>query len=804
MKRQAEKLVTGGFVLALLVLSGVAIGSYLSAQKLAASRQWVEHTFEVLEALDKIFDGNITIASGRYGYVVSRKETYLANYKAGLQKTGQGVQAVRQLTIDNPQQQQQLIALEQVIAKRIDLAQRSIILVQQRKSNEATQDTLAKENLVLGQEVQFLVNRMKNEERRLLQLRKMVTDDSVQQAIRLNGAGYLLSFSLLIGVFLLLHRQVRIRQRAETALQAYAEEIYDLYNQSPCGYHSLDATGTFSRINDTELSWLGYTRDEVLHKLKFTDLATPSSVLAFQEHFSKFKQQGWISDVEFEMVRKDGTILPVSLSATAIKDSEGNFLMSRSTLFDITDRKRAQIALQQANEHLEARVQERTAALSQVNALLHSELIERKQAEQALSESEKQLRTITNALPVLISYIDADQRFRFNNQTYEQWFGCNWTDIHGQHLSQVLGEQAYQSIQPYVKRALSGEATTYESLVPYKNDGKRWVSATYLPDINQQGAVQGYFALIADITDRKLAEQAILHMNEALEIKVEERTTALKELNDELVNSNRELEQFAYIASHDLQEPLRAVIGYTQLLMQDYQTLFDASAQQYAEYIVDGGKRMQQLIQDLLHYSRVGTRDLVFAPIDCNVVLDQVLGNLQVAIAERQALITSDPLPTVTVDKLQLTQLLQNLIGNALKFCRDDAPRVHISARRTGEAKAQQEQEEQRGHEGGDSEKTQLETSPHPPETTWLFSVHDNGIGIKPRYLERIFEIFKRLHTRTEFPGTGIGLAVCKKIVDRHGGHIWAESQPGTGTTFYFTLPHHDSTAVGHDRDFAD
>ena len=800
MKRQAEKLVAGGFVLALLVLGGVATGSYLSVQRLIASRLWVEHTFEVLEALDKIFDGNITIASGRYGYVVSRQKTYLADYKAGIETTGQGIREVRRLTSDNPQQQQQLTALERVIAKRVDLSQQSIALIQKGQSNEARQDAFAKQNLLLGQEVQLLVNRMKNEERRLLQLRKAATDDSVQQAIRVNGSGYLLSFGLLMGVFLLLHLQIRIRQRAEAALQAYAEEIYDLYNQSPCGYHSLDATGTFSRINDTELSWLGYTRDEVLHKLKFSDLATPNSALAFQEHFSKFKQQGWISDVEFELVRKDGTILPVSLSATAIKGSEGDFLMSRSTLFDITDRKRAQTALQQANEQLEARVQERTAALSQVNALLHSELIERKQVEQALLESEKQLRTITNALPVLIAYIDADQRFRFHNQTYEQWFGCDWTDIQGQHLSQVLGEQAYQSIKPYVKRALSGETATYESLVPYKNDGNRWVSATYLPDINQQGAVQGYFALIADITDRKLAEQAILHMNEALEIKVEERTTALKQLNAELVNSNRELEQFAYIASHDLQEPLRAVIGYTQLLMQEYQTLFDASAQQYAEYIVDGGKRMQQLIQDLLHYSRVGTRDLVFTPIDCNVVLDQVLSNLQVAIAERQALVTSDLLPTVTVDKLQLTQLLQNLIGNAIKFCRDDAPRVHISARRAGEAEAQKKQGEP---EGGDSE-NQLETSPHSPETTWLFSVHDNGIGIKPRYLERIFEIFKRLHTRTEFPGTGIGLAVCKKIVERHGGHIWAESQPGTGTTFYFTLPHHDLTAAGHDRDFAD
>lgn len=276
---------------------------------------------------------------------------------------------------------------------------------------------------------------------------------------------------------------------------------------------------------------------------------------------------------------------------------------------------------------------------------------------------------------------------------------------------------------------------------------------------------------IEDITDKKRAEEAIVRLNQELEFRVEQRTVELAQtneqlqqtneqlaiLNQEFQRSNQELEQFAYVASHDLQEPLRAITGYTQLLVNEYSDRFDETAQDYAEFVIDGAKRMQQLIQDLLAYSRVGTRGKEFAPTNCNAVLQQALQNLQVAIADNQATITADPLPTVNADQNQLIQLLQNLIGNAIKFYRNEPPQVHITA------------EQQDNH--------------------WLFQVRDNGIGIKPQYLERIFEVFKRLHTRREYPGTGIGLAICKKIVTRHGGSIWAESEPGVGTTFYFTLP---------------
>lgn len=266
-----------------------------------------------------------------------------------------------------------------------------------------------------------------------------------------------------------------------------------------------------------------------------------------------------------------------------------------------------------------------------------------------------------------------------------------------------------------------------------------------------------YRAVEQETRERRQAEASYLQLNEELEARVQRRTAALKEANASLAYSNRELEQFAYVASHDLQEPLRAVNSYAQLIARKYQGNLDAKADKYIGYIMEGATRMQQLINDLLEFSRVGTRAKALKPTACEAVLNQVLANLKVAIADNQAVITHDSLPTVMGDEIQLIQLLQNLIGNAIKFRREEPPQVHISVK--------------------------------PEEREWIFSVRDNGIGIETEYFDRIFTIFQRLHSRAEYPGTGIGLAVCKKIVERHGGRIWVESESGVGTTFYFTIP---------------
>ena len=230
-----------------------------------------------------------------------------------------------------------------------------------------------------------------------------------------------------------------------------------------------------------------------------------------------------------------------------------------------------------------------------------------------------------------------------------------------------------------------------------------------------------------------------------------------REAQEELVRSNRDLEQFAYVASHDLQEPLRMIATYTQLLAERYQGRLDENADKFIHYAVDGALRMQVLVQDLLAFSRVGRHGIDCHPTDCNQIVEAATANLQAAILESGARILWDRLPVVPADSAQLTQLFQNLIGNAIKFHGHQPPLIQITA-----------------------EKMRQE---------WLFAVNDNGIGIAPEHFEDVFAIFKRLHTREEYPGSGIGLAICKKIVEQHGGRIWVKSQPGQGSSFKFLLP---------------
>jgi len=241
------------------------------------------------------------------------------------------------------------------------------------------------------------------------------------------------------------------------------------------------------------------------------------------------------------------------------------------------------------------------------------------------------------------------------------------------------------------------------------------------------------------------------------------RTQAVLQLTaEEAKRSNRDLEQFAYIASHDLQEPLRAVGGYVKLLLHRFPQNMDPKAVQYINGAAEGADRMERLITDLLAFSRVGTHGGAFSTASLDAILHEALRNLRSSIQSAQAKVTSDALPTLVVDATQMMLIFQNLIGNAIKFRSERPPEVHVSVQK----------------EPG----------------RWVFSVRDNGIGIEPQYYERIFQIFQRLHTRRHYPGTGIGLAICKKMVERHDGAIWVQSRPGQGSTFYFSLP--DTSAI--------
>jgi signal transduction histidine kinase len=296
-----------------------------------------------------------------------------------------------------------------------------------------------------------------------------------------------------------------------------------------------------------------------------------------------------------------------------------------------------------------------------------------------------------------------------------------------------------------------GEDGTGELLRP-SDGGHLPIDLACAPIEGAAGEVVGAVLTFRDVTERRANQRAL-----------EERAR-------ELARSNADLEQFAYVASHDLQEPLRAVVSYLQLLERRYGGKLDERAEKYIGYAVDGGRRMQTLITDLLTYSRVGRRDIAMEPVELDPLLDRVLAGLRLAIEESGAVVVREPLPTIVADASQMTQLFQNLIGNAIKFRAEAPPRIEITATRQEAA-----------------ETGQQPTGTH--QGAWLFAVRDNGIGIAPEYRERVFVLFQRLHGRDEYPGTGIGLAVCKRIVERRGGTLRVDDTPGGGSTFWFTIP---------------
>jgi len=366
---------------------------------------------------------------------------------------------------------------------------------------------------------------------------------------------------------------------------------------------------------------------------------------------------------------------------------------------------------------------------------------ERKKSEEELQRLNERFTLATRSAEIGVWDWDVQQdQLAWDDRMYAL-YGIRREDFSGAYEAWVKGLHPDDVVRgnEEIQKALRSEKefdTEFRVLWP---DGQiRHIKAHALVVRDDNGRPLRMTGVNYDITGRKQAEEA------------------LRKKTEDLDRSNRELEQFAYVASHDLQEPLRMVSSYMQLLARNYRGKLDQDADEFIAYAVDGAARMQRMINDLLEYSRLGTRGKPFAPTDTEEILKQALNNLQLAIEESTAVITHDPLPTVMADDVQMIQLFQNLIGNAIKFRGEGPPRVHVSA-------------EQRGKE-------------------WVFSVRDNSIGIAPEYKDRVFLIFQRLHGKEEYPGTGIGLSVCKKIVERHGGRIWVESGVGDGSTFFFTI----------------
>ncbi|MBI4213389.1 MAG: PAS domain S-box protein [Chloroflexi bacterium] len=349
---------------------------------------------------------------------------------------------------------------------------------------------------------------------------------------------------------------------------------------------------------------------------------------------------------------------------------------------------------------------------------------------------------ILEAAPDAIVIVDSRGRIRIVNPQAEQLFGYSRDELIGKSVELLVPDSAREFHAEHRARFVQDPQMRPMGvgldLKARRKDGSEIpVEISLSPLRTAQGPL--VISVVRDVTDRREWEDMLA-----------QRTAELEQSNDEL-------QQFAYVASHDLQEPLRMVVSFLQLLKRRYAGKLDQEADEYIQFAVEGGTRMQLLIEDLLRYSRVGSRELFLSEVDFNEIVDQVLAELGPTIEETGATVSRAVLPVVVADPVEMARLFQNLLANAIKYYGEEAPRVRVDADRLAGA--------------------------------WAFSVRDNGIGIPPDQFDRIFRVFQRLHSQAEYPGTGIGLAICKRIVERHGGRIWVDSIPGKGSTFRFTLP---------------
>lgn len=358
---------------------------------------------------------------------------------------------------------------------------------------------------------------------------------------------------------------------------------------------------------------------------------------------------------------------------------------------------------------------------------------------------------ICDALPVLIAHVDAQQRYCFNNRAYEAWFGLRPRQLYGKTMRQVLGEDAYAEMLPHIEAALRGEPQAFERSIRAPDGTRKVAQVNYVPRLEAEGVVNGMYILMSDVTERKQAEEEVRRLNNELEKRVQERTSQLEA-------TNRELEAFCYSVSHDLRAPLRAVRGFTEVLVENHAAQLDDRGREFLRRVNDASLQMDRLVEDLLRLSRVSRTEIQSQKIDLSDLASQVIADLRSSDTGRQVNVVIDPGLRGCGDERLVRLVIDNLLRNAWKFTgkRTDAE-IHFGQTIAGDEPA--------------------------------FFVRDNGVGFHMAYLGRLFGVFQRLHSATEFPGSGVGLAIVQRVINRHGGRVWAEGAVNAGATFYFTLP---------------
>ena len=828
LKRKIQ--LTFGAAIATLLIVGTI--SYRCMAVSDESDRRVRHTHEVIENLQDLAAAMETVESSYRGFAITSDENSLQPYLPAIARSEQAQANIRDLTVDNSVQQFRIRNLMSLADRRIQYAE-TVISLRRTKGADAAADFLREGG---GQQVmdqlQEGIRNMQDEELRLLVIREADAQSRSRQFKTVLTFGTVLGLLVAVAAGWSAQRKNFESESAEEVHKASGAKYRGLLEAAPDPMVVVNQAGEIVLLNLQAKKQFGYQRDELVGQ-KVTNIipegfaerlvadGTRSAAEALAQQIG--------TGIELIARRKDGTEFPIELMLSPLESAEG--ILVTAAIRDISVRKEAEkhlarmegryrglleaapdamVVVNQKGEIVLLNVQaekqfryhrdelvgqqvkniipegfaERLVAdglrsaedalaqqigtgieliarrkdgtkfpielmlspLESAEGILVTAAIRdisvRKEAQKHLARMEGRYRGLLEAAPDAMVVVNQRGDIVLLNVQAENQFGYNRNELLGQPMKNIIpagfAERLIADALRSAEDALAQQIGTGIEITGRRKDGSEFPIEIMLSPLESAEGIL-VTAAIRDISTRKAAEAHLLY-------KVEE-----------LNRSNEELGQFAYIASHDLQEPLRMVASYTQLLARRYKDRLDSDADEFITFAVDGANRMQRLIQDLLAYSRVGTKGKELLETSSEEALQRALLNLSGAIADSGAMVTHDPLPAVLADETQLVQLFQNLVGNAIKYQNPGVPRIHVSATKNGGGK-------------------------------WTFSVRDNGLGIDSQYFDRIFVMFQRLHKREEFAGTGIGLAICKKIVERHGGDISVESQPGKGSTFRFAL----------------
>jgi PAS domain S-box-containing protein len=712
MARPFESISTKLGLGALLIFGAIALISYGGINRFVDGAHWVDHTHRAMLKLEEFMSQLERIVATQRSYLVSGDERYLQRYNAAVKALPQQMQVLREMTADNPRQQNSIAALEPLVSGRLAVLGHGIELKKTARLHPASALPLLARGQAIMDQIRELVSQMKAEEQRLLEERSRAFEKEKITTTSIIVFGNLVASAFLLFAFRALTREIGERRKAEGAARRHAEEVEDLYNNAPCGYHSLDENGVFVRINDTELNWLGYTREEMVGKMALTDILTAQGKEFFRQNFPAIRERGWARNVEFDLLRKDGTILPASLSSTAVRDDSGNFLWTRSTLFDIT---------------------------------------ERREVERRLHEAHAFLDSVFEHIPNMIFVKDAkDLRFVRFNKAGADLIGCTTGDLIGKNDYDFFPPDQAEFFTMKDRETLAGAALVDipEEPIQTRDHGVRLMHTKKIPLLASDGTPRYLLGISEDITDRKQAERQIGDLNE----KLEQRASQLEA-------TNKELESFSYSVSHDLRSPLRAIDGFSLMLEEDYAASLDDEGRRLLQVIQDNSRKMAQLIDDLLAFSKLGRQPIKAAEVDMTALAEEAFQELRASAADHGSpRLVLALLPPARGDRTMLRQVWVNLLSNALKYSGiREEPLIEVTGQRNG--------------------------------TQTIYSVKDNGVGFDMRYYAKLFRVFQRLHSAEEFPGTGVGLAIVQRVVTRHGGRVWAEGKLNEGARFHFSLP---------------